>query len=123
MELATERSCDKLVTTSDPQPKGTNTQKMPNQLKPGTRRLSYVERREAAKALDILAAAKSTNVSALIREATDDYLKKVDRDNSVRKLAGQIVAELPDDADERAEAELDPKTLEQLTAVMKKIRR
>jgi hypothetical protein len=96
---------------------------MPNQLKPGTRRLSYVETRQAAKALDILAAAKSTNVSALIREATEDYLKKVDKDNSVRKLALQIVTELPDDAEERAEADLDPKTMEQLTAVMKKIRR
>lgn len=96
---------------------------MPNQLKPGTRRLSYVETRRAAKALDILAAAKSTNVSALIREATDDYLRKTDKDGSIRKLAEQIVSELPDDADERAETQLDPKTMEHLAAIMKKIRR
>lgn len=96
---------------------------MPNQLKHGTRRLSYVETRKAAKALDILAAAKSTNVSALIREATDDYLRQIDKDGSIRKLAEQIVTELPDDADQRIGAQLDAKTMENLAAIMKKIRR
>jgi len=122
MDLPQERSCDNFVTTLNPQSRKEK-HNMPNQLKPGTRRLSYVETRQAAKALDILAAAKSTNVSALIREATEEYLKKVDKDNSVRKLALQIVKELPDDAEERAEADLDPKTMEALTAVMKHIRR
>ena len=96
---------------------------MPNQLKHGTRRLSYVETRKTAKALDIMAAAKSTNVSALIREATEEYLRKVDKDGSIRKIAEQIILELPDDADERVEAQLDGKTMEHLAAIMKKIRR
>ena len=96
---------------------------MPNQLKKGTRRLSYIEDRITAKAHDVLAAAKSTNVSALIREATERYLRILDKDGSVRKIASQISSQLPDDADERATANLSPSTLEALTAVMKKIRK
>ena len=96
---------------------------MPNQLKPGTRRLSYVEDRLAAKALDILAAAKNTNVSALIREATKDYLHKIDPDKAIRQLAINITSELPDDADARAQVTLDSKTLESLASVMKRIRK
>jgi hypothetical protein len=96
---------------------------MPNQLKAGTRRLSYIEDRINAKALDVLAAAQSTNVSALIRQATEKFLRDVDKDGSVRKIASQISSQLPDDAEERATANLDPDTLEALTAVMKKIRK
>lgn len=96
---------------------------MPNQLKPGTRRLSYIENRDTAKALDVLAAAKSTNVSALIREATERYLRSVDKDGAIRKVASQIARQLPDDADERVTANLSAETLEALTAVMKKIRK
>lgn len=96
---------------------------MPNQLKPGTRRLSYIEDRVNAKALDVLAAAQSTNVSALIRQATEKFLHDVDKDGSIRKVALDIANQLPDDADERATANLSPSTLEALTAVMKKIRK
>ena len=96
---------------------------MPNQLKQGTRRLSYIESRETAKALDVLAAAKSTNVSALIREATAKYLKEVDRDGSIRKIANELVVQLPDDADERATANLPEDTLAELAAIMRKLRR
>jgi hypothetical protein len=96
---------------------------MPNQLKSGTRRLSYIESRETAKALDVLAAAKSTNVSALIREATSKYLKEVDRDGSIRKIANDLVAQLPDDADERATANLPEETLAELAGIMRKLRR
>jgi len=96
---------------------------MPNQLKPGTKRLSYVEDRIVAKALDVLAAAKSTNVSALIREATSRYLESVDKDKSIRKLAIEIDAQLPDDSDERPNADLEQDTLQALAAVMKKLRK
>lgn len=96
---------------------------MPNQLKQGTRRLSYIESRETAKALDVLAAAKSTNVSALIREATSLYLKEVDKDGSVRKIAADLVSQLPDNADERATANLPEKTLAELAGLMRKLRR
>jgi len=96
---------------------------MPNQLKSGTRRLSYIESRETAKALDVLAAAKSTNVSALIREATSKYLKEVDRDGSIRKIANDLVTQLPDDADERATANLPEETLAELAGIMRKLRR
>lgn len=96
---------------------------MPNQLKQGTRRLSYIESRETAKALDVLAAAKSTNVSALIREATAKYLKEVDRDGSIRKIANDLVAQLPDDAGDRATANLPEETLAELATIMRKLRR
>lgn len=96
---------------------------MPNQLKRGTKRVSYVEDRIHAKALDVLAAAKSTNVSALIREAVSRYLEFADKDKSIRKIAAEIDTQLPDDADDRTNTELEQSTLHALAAVMKKLRK
>ena len=96
---------------------------MPNQLKLGTRRLSYVEDRIVAKTLDVLAAATSTNVSALIREATSQYLARVDKDKSIRSIAANIEKELSEHAEVRAQTELTPETVTQLTNVMNRIKR
>jgi len=96
---------------------------MPNQLKKGTRRLSYIENHTVSKVLDVLASAKSTNVSALIREATEKYILEVDRDGSLRKIANDIIDQLPEDLVSRTTAQLSGKTLDELAGVMKKIRR
>jgi predicted DNA-binding protein len=96
---------------------------MPNQLKRGTRRLSYIENKTVAKVLDVLASAKSTNVSALIREATEKYILEVDRDGSLQTLANDILDQLPEDVESRTTASLNKNTLEALAGVMKRIRK
>lgn len=51
---------------------------MPGKLKNGTTRLSYIERSDKKRAMDLLAAIRGTTLSALIQDATEQYLNRED---------------------------------------------
>jgi hypothetical protein len=59
-------------------------------LKAGTERVSYVESKMTSSALRLLAAAKQTNVSSLIREATSAYLAAEDPDKTLSRVAEEL---------------------------------
>jgi len=96
---------------------------MPNQLKHGTRRLSYIEENEVAKSLDILAAARGTNLSAVIREATKRYLSQEDPNRELTKVAKELVTQLPDESSRRAGHSFDEETMEALAKIVKRFRK
>jgi hypothetical protein len=96
---------------------------MPNQLKHGTKRLSYIEEKEIAKSLDILAAAKGTNISAIIREATKRYLQQEDPGRELSKLAKELVMQLPDETSEQAGHSFDRDTMDALTKIVRKFKK
>jgi hypothetical protein len=96
---------------------------MAGQLKPGTLRVSYVESKQTDTALDILATIKHTSKSALLREATSAYLSKEDKDHRIRKLAGRLASSLPDGANNRAKAELDPELQREVLKLLSRIRK
>lgn len=95
---------------------------MSNQLKQGTIRTSYVESKVTSTALDILATAKGTNKSALVREATAAYLAKHDPGNEIMRLSASLVSSLPDDAEERATAEMDPALQAEVAKILGRLR-
>lgn len=92
-------------------------------LREGTKRVSYIEDIPTYKALDILAAAKDTNLSALIREATADYLKKNDPGGELRRISQNITAALPDEKEARPGEEIDEETQRALAKVLTKFRK
>lgn len=49
---------------------------MPNKLKEGTRRVSYVENSDVHKALKLISVYKGISISRLTQIATNDLLKK-----------------------------------------------
>ena len=87
-------------------------------LRVGTKRVSYIENTATYKALDILAAARDTNLSAVIREGTEQYLAKHDISGDLRKISGTLSASLPDERSERAGEEIDPETQKALARVI-----
>jgi hypothetical protein len=96
---------------------------MPNKLKEGTKRVSYVESVTTHKALDILAAAKDSNMSAILREATESYLAKHDPNGELQKVAAVLRAKLSDDRTSRPEEEIDRETQAALARVVAKLRK
>jgi hypothetical protein len=96
---------------------------MPNQLKAGSHRVSYVEESSTSKALSILAAAKGVTVSALIREANMDYLKKHDPSGEVLAIAKKLSSELSDQSNDRVKDKLDAETTEVLGKLLKRLKK
>lgn len=92
-------------------------------LREGTKRVSYIEDTATYKALDILAAAKDTNLSALIREATADYLKKNDPGGELRRISQSISATLPDEKEARPGEEIDNETQKDLARFLARLRK
>lgn len=92
-------------------------------LRPGTKRVSYIEDIPTYKALDILAAAKDTNLSALVREATAEYLAKNDPGGELRKISQSITAALPDEREARPGEEIDVETQKDLARFLARIRK
>lgn len=92
-------------------------------LRPGTKRVSYIEDIPTYKALDILAAAKDTNLSSLVREATAEYLTKNDPGGDLRKISQSLTAALPDDKAARPAEDIDEETQRALAKVLVKFRK
>jgi hypothetical protein len=63
---------------------------MPNQLKNGTLRVSYVEEVRIHRALKILAASKGVSMSLLMRQATGDFLNKEDPAGTLLKSSDEL---------------------------------
>jgi hypothetical protein len=91
-------------------------------LKPGTERVSYVESKKTSSALRLLAAAKQTNVSSLIREATAAYLTKEDSDGMLSRVAEELAVYKADSKEERAADTLDPQMQKTIAALLRKHR-
>lgn len=87
---------------------------MPNKLKDGTLRVSYVESKLNNKAITLLAGLKDVTISALVREAVEQFLKKEDPDGEIRATAKHLIESQSDSADERIAGALDARTLEKL---------
>lgn len=92
-------------------------------LRAGTKRVSYIEEIPTYKALDIMAAARDTNLSAIIREATEEYLAKHDPKGELRKVSSSLTASLPDSKKERAGEEIDEDTQRALARVLGRFRK
>lgn len=92
-------------------------------LRPGTKRVSYIEDIPTYKALDIMAAAKDTNLSSLVREATAEYLAKNDPGGDLRKISQNLTAALPDDKASRPAEDIDEETQRALAKVLVKFRK
>lgn len=92
-------------------------------LRPGTKRVSYIEDIPTYKSLDIMAAARDTNLSALIREATAEYLTKHDPKGELRKVSNALTSVLPDEKSQRAGEEIDEDTQRALAKVLTRIRK
>lgn len=93
------------------------------QLKAGTERVSYVESKKTSTALRLLAAAKQTNMSALIREATSAYLTKEDPDKTLSRVAEELAVYRADTKEERASDSLDPEMQKTIASLLRKHRK
>jgi hypothetical protein len=96
---------------------------MPNKLKLGTERVSYIEDAVTKKALYLLSTVKGVTISEVIREATEAYLNQQDPDGTLSKLSSDLAATQSDDRNERAASEVDPETLKAITGLMKKYKK
>lgn len=96
---------------------------MPNKLKAGTERVSYIETAAMKKALYLLSSIKGVTISEIIREATSDYLKKQDPEGELTMAAQNIASIQADDRADRAAQDVDPETLKAITGLMKKFKK
>ena len=87
---------------------------MPNKLKDGTLRVSYVESQVNNKAIALLAGLKSVTISAVIREAVIKLLDVEDPSGEIRATAKALIERQSDSADERLQTKLDDTILERL---------
>lgn len=90
---------------------------MPNKLKEGTLRVSYVESQINNKAIALLAGLKDVTISGLIREAVIAFLDKEDASGEIRAMAKQLIESQSDNADERIQTKLDDKIFERLKKI------
>jgi hypothetical protein len=95
---------------------------MPNQLKDGSLRVSYVEEIEVNKALKILAATQGVTISALIRKATEQFLKREDPSGVILASARGLAKRQGSTANERLEEGLDPEIIELAKHLKKKLK-
>jgi len=91
-------------------------------LREGTKRVSYIEETVTYKALDIMAAARDTNLSAIVRAATEEYLKKNDPSGELRKVSKTLNSALSDERTERAGEAVDEETQRDLIKVITRLR-
>lgn len=96
---------------------------MPNQLKEGTERVSYVESSDVHKALKIMSVYKGVSISALMRVATEDLLKKDDPSGVFLAQARKSREKQSDTPKQRARETLDPEILELAKNLQKKLTR
>jgi hypothetical protein len=92
-------------------------------LKAGTERVSYVENKKMSAALRLLAAAKQTNVSSLIRAATERYLASEDTDGTLLRVAEELAIYRADTQVDRAADSLDPVMQKTIADLLRKHRR
>jgi hypothetical protein len=90
---------------------------MPNKLKEGTLRVSYVESQVNNKAVALLAGLKDVTISALIREAVIKFLDQEDPSGEIRATAKHLIESQSDIADERIQTKLDEKIFERLKKI------
>ncbi len=96
---------------------------MPNKLKLGTERVSYIEEAATKKALYLLSTIKGVTISEIIREATSEYLKHQDPEGNLMLTAHTLTASQPENRGDRAAEDVDPETLKTITQLMKKFKR
>jgi hypothetical protein len=96
---------------------------MPNQLKEGTERVSYVESSDVHKALKIMSVYKGVSISALMRIATEDLLKKEDPSGIFLSQARMSREKQSDAPKQRARETLDPEILELAKNLQKRLAR
>jgi hypothetical protein len=94
-----------------------------SRLRPGTERVSYVESKKTSAALRLLAAAKQTNTSSLIREATARYLTQEDPDQTLSRVAEELAVYKADSKEKRAADSLDPEMQKAIAALLRKHRK
>ena len=94
---------------------------MPNKLKAGTLRVSYVENQAINRAISILASVKGVTISSLIREATEQYLVREDPNGAILKTAKELVAGQSESVDQRVTEPVNPEIIAKLTALIKKV--
>ena len=94
---------------------------MPNKLKAGTLRVSYVESIAINRAISILASVKGVTISSLIREATEQYLVREDPNGAILKTAKELVAGQSESVDQRVTEPVNPEIIAKLTALIKKV--
>jgi hypothetical protein len=93
---------------------------MPNKLKAGTLRVSYVENQAINRAISILASVKGVTISSLIREATEQYLVREDPKGAILKAAKELVEAQPESVDQRVTEPLSPESIAKIGALIKK---
>jgi len=94
---------------------------MPNKLKAGTLRVSYVESIAINRAISILATVKGVTISSLIREATEQYLVREDPNGAILKAAKELVESQSESVDQRVTEPVNPEVIAKLTALIKKV--
>jgi len=94
---------------------------MPNKLKVGTLRVSYVENQTINRAISILATVKGVTISSLIREATEQYLTREDPKGAILKAAKELVAGQSESVDQRVTEPLNPESIAKIGAQIKKV--
>ena len=94
---------------------------MPNKLKAGTLRVSYVESIAINRAISILASVKGVTISSLIREATEQYLVREDPNGAILKTAKELVAGQSESVNQRITEPVNPEVIAKLTALIKKV--
>ena len=85
--------------------------------------MSYIENIPTYKALDIMAAAQDTNLSAIIREATESYLDKHDPKGELRQVSDSLTRSMSDERSERAGDEIDEDTQKKLAKIIGRFRK
>ena len=83
---------------------------MPNKLKAGTLRVSYVESQAMNRAISILATAKGVTISSLIRQATEQFLMREDPKGDILKAAKKLVEAQSESVDQRVTEPLSPES-------------
>ena len=94
---------------------------MPNKLKAGTLRVSYVESIAINRAISILASVKGVTISSLIREATEQDLTREYPNGAILKTAKELVAGQSESVDQRVTEPVNPEVIAKLTALIKKV--
>ena len=94
---------------------------MPNKLKVGTLRVSYVENQAINRAISILATVKGVTISSLIREATEQYLVREDPNGAILRTAKELVDGQSESVDQRVAEPVNPEVIAKLTALIKKV--
>ena len=94
---------------------------MPNKLKAGTLRVSYVESQAINRAISILATAKGVTISSLIRQATEQFLMREDPKGDILKAAKKLVEAQSESVDQRVTVPLTPESTVQFAALIKKV--